>query len=470
MALGATTGWACGQSGGTVGLLNTSWNAVTGAASYEVWANTSATPGGTRIASGLTGTAASIYPSLSTGTVYWYYLRAIDSSGVAGAWSGARGGSAAWDVQAPPTPSISVPATNSPATSRSVTISWSAVSDAYSNPVTYFLTRAGTQIYSGTATSYTDTPASDGSYTYAVYAKDSHANQSGSTSGTCRVTLVTVPATPSVPTATKSSATQITVSWPTVSGATSYYLYRNGAYFTSTSAASYVDAPGDGTWYYAVAAANAAGTSATSGNSPSIVIDTTPPPVPSITSAYQQVSTARTVYVAWSATTGATSYRLERTGGTGGTVTQTVSATNATDTPAADGTYTYRVYAADSAGNWSAASTGVNVTVTLVPIPAAPAAPALVQPYGATRDVQMSWPAAANAASYVVYRGATAGALAQVGTAAGGAGVAGSYTDTPPADGTYFYAVQSGNATGSSNVGAAASTTIDRVRTGMAGL
>lgn len=473
MAITFSNGWVAQQTAAGTGAFNSHWESIGPSATpsyYQLWYNTtSSNASATILANNITGTSYNSNPAWTNGQTYYFWLKAVDSTGTAGSFSLSR--SLTWDITPPSVPSISVPPTNSPNTSRAVTISWSTSTDSLSGmnaSAPYVLTRNGTQVYAGTATSYTDTPAADGTYTYAVYAVDVKGNKSGSTSGNCTITLLAPPGTVATPAVGKASANSITVSWSVPTGSTpaGYYVYRNGVNYTTDTASPFTDTNlADGTYYYQIMAYNAAGNGPLSAASAAIAIDTTPPAVPSITSAYQQSTTARAVSITWTGPADATSYRLERNGAIVMTTATGGTTVTVTDTPAADGQYTYRVYAGDANGNWSAASAGAVVNVSLLPIPGVPAAPTLVQPNGVTRAVTVSWPAASSAGTYTVYRGTTAAAMTQQLTTTDL-----SYTDTPPADGTYFYAVQSGNATGSSNVGAAASTTIDRVRTGMAGL
>jgi uncharacterized repeat protein (TIGR02543 family) len=153
--------------------------------------------------------------------------------------------------------------------SSSIYVSWDSVSGAEG----YYVYRAnssdGYYSYITTATaydtSYTDTGLSSSTtYYYKVSAyndSDEEGLQSSSTSAT---TSEAAPFTPTSISAAAYSSSSITVSWDSVSGASSYYVYRadsyNGSYsyINSTSSTSYMDTglSSNTRYYYKVSAYN----------------------------------------------------------------------------------------------------------------------------------------------------------------------------------------------------------------------
>ncbi|MFF4138544.1 PHB depolymerase family esterase [Streptomyces mirabilis] len=140
-----------------------SWNAVSGAASYNVYRN------GTKVnASALTGTSFTD-SGLSAGTSYSYTVAAVDSAGAVGAQSTAVNATTTGTHQGLPAPTgLTVTGT----TDTSASLSWNTVSGAAS----YNVYRNGTKVNASalTGTSFTDSGLSAGtSYSYTVAAVDS---------------------------------------------------------------------------------------------------------------------------------------------------------------------------------------------------------------------------------------------------------------------------------------------------------
>ncbi|WP_030455718.1 chitinase [Herbidospora cretacea] len=73
------------------------------------------------------------------------------------------------------------------------------------------------------------------------------------------------------------STTDVNLSWPAVSGATGYRVYRGGSLISSPTGTTYTDRPAAGTYAYQVSAVNAAGESAKS-NTVTAVVGSVPPP------------------------------------------------------------------------------------------------------------------------------------------------------------------------------------------------
>ncbi|WP_245966413.1 glycoside hydrolase family 18 protein [Sphaerisporangium album] len=169
----------------------------------------------------------------------------------------------------------------------------------------------------------------------------------------------TPPATPAGLTVTGKTATSVSLSWSASSGATSYNMYQDGTKvgtpsgttFTATGLAS-------GTTYrFSVSASNTAGESARSAEVTATPSSTpVPPPVPgglAVTG-----TSATSVSLSWSASSGATSYNVYQDG----TKVGTPSGTTFTATGLTSGT-TYRFsVSASNANGESARSAEVTAT------------------------------------------------------------------------------------------------------------
>ncbi len=90
----------------------------------------------------------------------------------------------------------------------------------------------------------------------------------------------TVPATPAAPTLSAPTINYVAVTWPTVSGATSYRISRNGAFIATSASNSYIDTSVNPstTYAYTVAAVSKGGTSAQSPESKVTTPARTAPP------------------------------------------------------------------------------------------------------------------------------------------------------------------------------------------------
>jgi chitodextrinase len=134
-----------------------------------------------------------------------------------------------------------------------------------------------------------------------------------------------------------------------------------------TSNLSYTDANRPaGTYYYVVEAEDAAGNASPPSNQATAVVagDTTPPSAPTNLTGTGGIGTASLSWTASTDNVGVTGYEIWRGTASGAeTKVGTSTSTSYTDTVAA-GTYFYVVKADDAAGNVSAASNEVSVTVT----------------------------------------------------------------------------------------------------------
>ncbi len=351
----------------------------------------------------------------------------------------------------PPSPPVSLLAT---AGNAQASLSWSASSGATS----YYVKRATinggpyTQIAVSTSPAFTDTPLANGTTYYYVVSAASSAGE-----GANSVQVSATPQAPVVPpsppgnlTATAGNA-QASLTWSASSGATGYRVKRsaiNGGPYTqiaTPTATSYTDTSlaNGTTYYYVVSAANSAGEGADSGQvgaTPQApVVPPSPPGNLLATAGNAQAS------LTWSASSGATSYKVKRSTTSGGPYTQiaTPTATSYADTSLANGTtYYYVVSAANSAGEGTN-SAQVNATPQTPVVPPSP--PGNLTATAGNAQAGLSWSASSGATSYKVKRSTTSGGpYTQIATP-----TATSYTNTSLANGTtYYYVVSAVNSAG----------------------
>jgi fibronectin type 3 domain-containing protein len=333
---------------------------------------------------------------------------------------------------------------------QQVSLTWTASSGATS----YHVKRAGTsggpytQVGVPASSSYSDTGLTNGTkYFYVVSAL----NASGESANSTEVSCTPVLPVPAVPMGLVAAAgnQQVSLTWTTSSGATSYHVKR-----ATTSGGSYtqVGAPSTATftntgltngtkYFYVVSAVNTSGESANSTE-----VSSTPVlPIPPLPTGLLATAGNQQVILTWSASSGAASYHVKRATTTGGPYTQVGAPTTAsfTNTGLTNGTkYFYVVSAVNTSGE-SANSTEVSSTPVL-PIPPMPTG--LVATAG-NQQVILTWSASSGATSYHVKRATTSGGpYSQV-----SAPTSASYTDPGLTNGTtYYYVVSALNTSGES--------------------
>lgn len=260
-----------------------------------------------------------------------------------------------------------------------------------------------------------------------------------------------LPATP-VLTVTRDSASQATVSWVKIYGATGYSVYRsteeNGTYsffkaISSGSTVSFKDTSltATKTYYYKVRAYRAMGSDKMFGeySRAGVAKGATAPATPKITARSVGYTSAR---VQWELVNGADGYSIYRCDVGGGTYSYigTVDAkTNIyTDPGLSTGTtYYYKVRAFVKVGSDKVFS-GYSACATARPVPATP----VVKTQASDGAITVSWVKIYGATGYSVYRSDTAdGTYTLVGPISSGSTV--SFKDTKVASGeTYYYKVR----------------------------
>ncbi|MFZ2493328.1 MAG: hypothetical protein WA208_17755 [Thermoanaerobaculia bacterium] len=374
--------------------INVSWGSVSGASGYRLYR---------------AGTSTIIYEGTSTffndsnrsaSTQYCYQIAAYNSGGES---TKSSQQCATTPACIPSTPaSLSASATSC----STVSVSWGSVNGATG----YRVYRAGTStvIYDGSSTAFTDSSRSASTqYCYQVTAYNG-AGESTKSSQQCATTPACVPSTPAGLSATATSCSTASVRWGSVNGATGYRVYRAG---TSTviydgSSTSFTDSSRSAStqYCYQVTAYNGAGESTKSSQqcatTPSCV---TIPATPSNLSA--SATSCSLVVVSWSSVSGATGYRVYRSGTS--TVIYDGTSTSFTDSGRSALTqYCYQVTAYNSAGESTKSAQQCATT------PSCPATPPGT-PTGLSASatscsvVSVSWSSVTGASAYRVYRAGT---------------------------------------------------------------
>lgn len=252
-----------------------SWSAVSNASSYNLyWSTTSGvtTTNGTKVAG---VTSPYVKTGLSAGTTYYFIITAANSVGE----SSASAQVTATTNAAPPAIPAKPTGVTATGGANQVSISWPTVAGATSYNIywatTSGVTTAGTKI-TGVTSPYVQTGlAASTTYYYVVTAVNTSGESAASTqvSAATNAPLVTIPAAPAGVSAT-GGANQVSISWPAVSGATSYNVYysttsgvtkTNGAKVTNASSPyTQTGLAASTTYYFIVTAANSAGEGAAS--------------------------------------------------------------------------------------------------------------------------------------------------------------------------------------------------------------
>ena len=349
------------------------WTASAGATGYNVKRATTSGGPYTQLAaptsSGYTDS------SVTNGVTYYYVVSTLTAVGESADSA---------QVSATPNTTNVAPAapTNLTATPGNavVTLAWTASAGATGYNVKRATTSGGpyTQLAAPTSTGYTDSSVTNGTtYYYVVSATNSigESANSAQVSATPSATGGVSPAAPTNLAATAGNAV-VTLTWTASTGATGYNVKRatvSGGPYTqlaTSNSAGYTDSSvtNGTTYYYVVSATNSIGESANSAQaSATPTAPSAPPPAPTnltATPGDTQVS------LTWSASSGATSYNVKRSGTSGGPYAQIAApiSTSYTDTALTNGTTYYYVVSAINSTGESANS----AQVVAVPSPPPP--------------------------------------------------------------------------------------------------
>ncbi len=392
---------------------------------------------------------------LTNGTAYYYTVLAENSAGP----STASNQASATPVAASSAPATPTGLAASPASSTQINLTWTTSSRAASYNLLRSTTSGGPY---ATIASHLTQPnfgdyglTSGTTYYYVVQAVNSAGTSGNSGQASAAPQATTPPAAPTGLTATAASSTQINLAWSASSGATSYNVLRSattGGPYTSVASGiattTYSDAAlsANTTYYYVVQAVNGAGASGNSNEASATTALAAPTGLTASAVSSSQIN------LAWTASSGATTYNVLRSATTGGpytTVASGVATTSYSNTGLSSGMTYYYVVQAVNASSTSANSNEASATTQAV----APAAPTgLTATATSSSQINLSWTASTGATSYSVLRATTTGGP-YTGIASGVAST--TYSDTGlAANTTYYYVVQavnSGGASGNSN-------------------
>ena len=386
------------------------WNAVSGAAKYEVYRARSK-DGTYSKYSTTTGTAYTNSSYLTSGATYYYKVRALDANGNAGPYSAVVSVTCRLKLTAPTV-------TGSTDSQGRPTLKWNAVTGAAKYEVYRARSKDGDYIkYSTvTGTSYTNTSylANGTTYYYKVRALGSDGT-AGPDSTPVSVTYKAPFGAPLV-TGSKDSQGRPALKWDKVTDAAKYEVYRarskDGTYslMSTQSATGYTNTSylaNGTTYYYKVRALKANGTASAYSSVVTITYGTVPTPAaPAMRSAKAD---SAGITVSWDTAANAVTYNVYRTADAGSSWTQVASSVKGTsykDTTVQKGVkYGYKVrgVAADGKTLGPMSSTGVTAKVT-----AASTTPDYVKLKSAKSDpgngILLTWESAADAKTYNVYR------------------------------------------------------------------
>ena len=222
------------------------WNAVTGAAKYEIYRSYSR-DGSYSKYSTQTSTAYTNSSYLTSGTTYYYKVRALDANGNAGPYSAVVSVTCRLKLSAPSV-------TGGKDSQGRPTLKWNAVTGAAKYEVYRSTSRSGTytKYSTQTSTSYTNSSylTSGTTYYYKVRtlgSDGSYGPYSSVVSVTYRATSSAVPAEVTMGKAT-AQGSYITVTWDKAANAASYRVYRRvnnssdwNVVASSVSGTSYTD-------------------------------------------------------------------------------------------------------------------------------------------------------------------------------------------------------------------------------------
>lgn len=448
-------------------------SAVTG---YNVYRGT--TPGGEGTSPVATNVTTTTFTDAGrvNGTAYYYTVSAVNAVGVSARSNEA---SATPQTTAPTAPGAPT-GLSATAGNASVALAWTAPASNGGSAVTGYAVYRGstpggespTPIATNvTGTSFTDTGEVNGTaYYYKVAATNAVGTspQSNEASATPRATVSSAPGG----LIASAGDRMVALSWqmPTSdggSGITGYNVYRgtsagaegSAPIASNVAARTFTDSGvvNGTTYFYRVAAVNAVGTSAFSGEA-----SATPHAAATVPSAPQSlaaVGSNTTVALTWSvpasdggsAVTGYSVYRGTSAGAEAATpIAANVAGTSFTDTGLVNGTtYFYRVTAVNAVG----ASTPSN-EASARPQATVSTAPTGLVASGGNTTAGLTWSAPASdggsaVTGYSVYRGTSAGGEVATPVAANVAGT--SFSDTGLVNGTtYFYRVAAVNGVGTS--------------------
>jgi len=334
------------------GRVSLSWSSVAGADEYEVYYSTINTMPSNSVQTVFTTTAT--ISELINGTIYYFWVKAVNSSGTGGVGPMASGTPSTFSVvpQAPAVPIMSIG-------NGQITVSWASVSGANRYEIYHSTSTMIPALpsFTVTETSRTFSGLTNGT-TYSFWVKAVNAN---GTSGAS-------PMVSSKPIGDMETVTinagdgQLSLSWTAVAGADQYEVYystanampSSPAQTVSTTTATISELTNGTTYYVWVKPKNVNGAGSTSAAINAKPLGT--PGAPTVSPANKQL------HVTWTAVPGADEYEVYYGTSTPTTLVTTTTGTTATITGLINGmTYHVRLRAKNSSGvsDYGPSSNGV---------------------------------------------------------------------------------------------------------------
>ncbi len=399
------------------------WEAAANAKTYTIYRKTKST-NWTVLVSGVSGTSYTD-KSVTAGEPYTYTVRGVASDGK----TMSKGYDGTGKTATVPKPDSAVPANvtmkSAAVSGSSIVVTWEAAANAKTYTI-YRKTKSTnwTVLVSGVSgTSYTDKSVTAGeTYTYTVrgVAADGKTMSKGydGAGKTAKVPDASTVPDPVTMVGAVADSTGITVTWKTAMGAAAYTIYRKTAgtnwtvLVSGVKGTSYVDntALAKGTYTYTVRGVAADGRTMSPSYDRTGKTATMPETVvPANVKLGKATADAAGITVTWEAAANAKTYAIYRkTGSTSWTLLTTkASGTSYKDlTAARNQLYTYTVRGVAADGRTMSAGydhTGVSARITA----SASTRPDRVKLQSAERlsdGILVTWEAAANARTYVVYR------------------------------------------------------------------
>jgi titin len=309
--------------------------------------------------------------------------------------------------------------------------------------------QVGQLIAAGSTSYIVPNITSNAAYTFRLIAVDAGGDSVPSATATA-TTKVPAP----VITAGTFTDTAVSFTWPSITNATGYKIWRStnpNSGFTQVGTAAVPVTPAatitgtdstasqGSTYYYYVTATNTGGGDSLPSNILSATTLMTQPATPTAVS-----NEPTSIDLAWTAVPGATGYIIQVQGATptawtsatGSPVNGTVDTLNIGSLTAGTA-YTYRIIAVDGAGN-SLASSSVTTTTLL-------ASPAATATATSTTAITLTWPSITHATSYIIQRSTDNVTWAQIAAPVAATTTSQTYADTAPAltpDTEYFYRIE----------------------------
>ena len=249
--------------------------------------------------------------------------------------------------------------------STQINLSWSVSPGAAG----YNIFKDGTKLKSVTTTSTSDSGLTPNTqYCYAISAYDVSGNESVQSSQLCATTNVVAPPSPTGLNITAVSSSQIDLSWTAAAGATSYKVYKGGVLLKSVTSVSTSDTDLTASTQYCYSVSASDGSGNESAQNSQLCTSTYGPPPAIPTGLTVRATSPTRVDLSWTATAGASQYKIYRNGALlAGAVVLAPATTYADTTVTADTQYSYAIVAIDATGSessqtsQSAANTGLTV-------------------------------------------------------------------------------------------------------------